>query len=305
MVQPVETVLERRRSFARRDLDVIDEDTETLARPVAGVRDRHLGLLARECGQVDRPLLPATGVARDGVPGTGGACRQTRRGAVLGLVVIEDWVERPPAAGVLGLAALAGGLARMAVRIRQCGPVVLAHGMRLDEQVVPIELGVVRRPEGHRRATGGHVDRVRQALERDIRDVRIRVEVTRVRRERPTRSVVVRGDLGRELRVVGCRQQAAGRQEGRRDRLVLSAVGAVEGEGDAVERGSLAVDRERIAVLVEPGAVVQHRRAEPVLEHVVDPVARSGQGSAQRLHRRVSVALGVGEWVIELGTEGR
>src|SRR4029453_11141716 len=107
---PVRSRLEGRGPLPGGDLAVIDEDSQALGRPVAGVGDGDLDLLAGEAAQVDPPLLPAAGVPRGGVPGAGGPGGIARRGARLGLIVVQLRVQGPPASRVLLLAALPGGL---------------------------------------------------------------------------------------------------------------------------------------------------------------------------------------------------
>src|SRR4051794_39191570 len=68
-VHGIRVVFERRAALARRDLDVVDEDTrELLEAPVAESGDRDLDLLARVRRQVDLPLLPAARASVRGVP---------------------------------------------------------------------------------------------------------------------------------------------------------------------------------------------------------------------------------------------
>ena len=140
-VPAVEAGLERR-ARAVRQRHVVEEHAEVLHRPVGRVGDRDLDRLAGVRVEVDRPLLPAAGVAGGGVPDAAGSGRRARAGGpVERLVVVEPRVQVTPA------------------RPRSCRPArcvvwPFASGSvvqslpparpRLYEQVVPGGLGVVR-----------------------------------------------------------------------------------------------------------------------------------------------------------------
>ena len=122
-------------------------------------------------------------------------------------------VPAPRAAREIGVVrprALAG----VPVGVGQRRPVVLADRVRLDEHVVPVLLGVARDPERQVAArAAGQVDRARQPLVRDVRDLRVRVVRARVRIERAARPHVLRGRPALELRVGLRGQDPAGRDE--------------------------------------------------------------------------------------------
>ena len=165
-VERVAVVLERRRARPRRDHDVVDEDAGEVEDVVAGVAERQLDVLARVRREVDDPLLVAVAHAADRVPRARRPDRVAAAVGVLALVVLEERVQAQPER-----AREAGVLARVAVDVGQRRPVVDAGGVRLDEEEVPVLLGVARDPERQPATGGGHVDRAHQPLERRLRDV--------------------------------------------------------------------------------------------------------------------------------------
>ena len=220
IAQPSRLGLERRRRPVGQH-HVVEEDADALGAPVAGVGDRDLHGLPGVRRQVDAPLLPAAGVAAGRVPGAGGAGRRAG-GAGQRLVVVELRVQVTPA----GRAALARRRGGVPVGVRQRRPVVAARGPRLDEHVVPVRLGVVRRPEGQRDGAGRrHRDLLGEPLVGHVRDLRVDVLVAVVRVERAARLVPAGRRPARELRELVGRQDAAGRDERRRVGLVVRAVG--------------------------------------------------------------------------------
>jgi hypothetical protein len=161
----VEAGLEGRRRTCG-DADVVDEGAESLNGPVARVRDRDLHLLACVGAEVDRPLLPAGRAAGSGVPLTRRPSRRASADSVERLVVVEPGMELAPAARAARQIRIVrpGALARVPVGVRKRRPVVLPHGVGLDEREVPIGLRVARNPERQIGAAGRDVDRPGQAL---------------------------------------------------------------------------------------------------------------------------------------------
>ena len=117
-------------------------------------------VLPANARQVDAPLLVAVARAAGGMPGAGRRRSGSQRAVVVGrLVVGEERVqlerERADEAGVL---------ARVAVQVGEGRPVVRPGRVRLDEEEVPVRLGVARDPEGHVRAAARDADRPLEPL---------------------------------------------------------------------------------------------------------------------------------------------
>ncbi len=177
-------------------------------------------------------------------------------GPVPRLVVGELRVQRDPARG----AALAGLRGRVPVGVRERRPVVTAGCARLDEEVVPLGLGVVRRPERQRPAAGRHGDLAGEPLVGHVGDLRVHVLRPGVRIERTARLVPPRGGPALELREAIRRQDAARRDERR-------PAGGVAGEDGIVEAPRQPGERVVDAHRVERGAVDRDRRWGPPGSH--------------------------------------
>ena len=229
---------------------------------------------------------------------------RARVDAVPRLVVRELRVQVDPARG----AALAGRRRRVPVGVRQRRPVVTAGRAGLHEQVVPLRLGVVRRPERHRPARRRHRDLTGEPLVGDVRDLRVDVLRAGVRVERTAGLVVPRRGPALELLELVGRQDAAGREERRPPEGVAREDGIVEAPREAGERVG---DAQRVERCASGVTVVGHGdvAAQVVLQHVlgwVTTAERTPQRQAaprvDTCGRRVAGDLALG--VVQLVAHG-
>ena len=148
------------------DHDVVDEHADALRRPVAGVGDGDLDLLPAYAERststaASRPSCRSRRSRRRWCRSPCTRCRRPR------LVVSEVRVRRDPTRQ-----AAPGRSLSSCARWRPASSSRHRRGARLDEQVVPLRLGVVGRPEGQRRTACRHGDLAGEPLVRDVGDLR-------------------------------------------------------------------------------------------------------------------------------------
>ena len=169
---------------------------------------------------------------------------------------------RPPQARVSGL------LRGVPVDVLQRGPVVLADGVRLHEDEVPVGLGVARHREVHGGTLGRDADRVLEPL---------------------VRRVGLLGD--RELRAIG-------RYGDRLEQVAVDRIDVLDAVGGVGLR-VVAPDRQRGEVAGHRVAGVPRPRRQPVPRRLLHQVA-VGQHAAALWRRDVEgVRRGVGGVVVD------